>query len=576
MSLPIDDLLDGLVAEYSDLLAAGRTPAEEAFIERVPREHRDSLRRCLRILAAGVRTEPRGSRPLAPGVVLGGYEIVEELGRGGMAVVYRARQPELDRDVALKVLRPGLALEPRNVDRFRREGLAIARFSHPHVVGVHDVGEDGGHAYIAMEYVRGTNLADAIRSLPPGRAWTATDLGRAIGVPGLFDDEGSYERAVARLLEPIARVLGLAHELGCLHRDVKPSNILIHADGRALLADFGLAKGAGDPGLSLTGEPLGTPHYMSPEQVLAPDHPVDQRSDVYSLGVTLYEALSGRRPHDGPSVLSVLDSIRQGVVPGLCNVAPQRSREAQAIVERAMAREPGARYPRALDLASDLAALAEGRPSQAYASLGGSWKRLRRALGALGSGRPFEYRSPRSFLGWPLVHVLAGPRQRGRRVARGWIACGPAAVGGLAIGGASLGLVSFGGVAGGLLLSFAGCAVGLRPVGGVALGGFASGGSSIGYAAVGGLAIGHYALGGKAIGRHTLDGAMPPAARDPEALAFFDAWLRRDPLVMSRGILRRELLGGSDATSSVPQGSGTNATASESPTGATSEDAGSR
>lgn len=542
----LDDLLDELVAEYSDQLQSGREPQEQAFLERVPAANRESLGRCLRMLRAGARDLPRPLTPLVQGALLGGYEILEELGRGGMAVVYRARQPELQRDVALKVLRPGLALEARHVDRFRREGLAIARLSHPHIVGVHDVGEDGGYHYLAMECVRGTNLAAVIERLPrdvdPGD-WTAGDLELAVGVPGLFAGAQSYEQALARLLEPIARALGLAHELGLLHRDVKPSNILIHADGRAVLADFGLAKGDGDPGLSLSGEPLGTPYYMSPEQALAVGQPVDERSDVYSLGVTLYEALSGRRPFEGQTLLAVLDSIRQGTPASLRSVARSRSGEAQAIVERAMASEREQRYARALDLASDLTALAEGRPSQAYAVLGGPWKRARRVVGQLCSGRSFEFRSNTTLLGWPLVHILGGPRLQGSpKVARGWFAFGPVAMGAFACGGLTLGLVSFGGLALGLLLALGGVAGGLRPAGGLAVGGFPTGGGSVGYAAIGGLAVGYYAMGGGAFGTHTLDGRSGPD-RDPRAVEFFSAWLDRDPLVPARGLLRTQLLG---------------------------------
>ena len=512
----LDDRMDRLVAEYSDRVAAGGSGTGDDLLAQVPAEQREALARCFRMIRAGLAQVPSATRPLGPGMSLGGFEILEEIGRGGMAVVYRARQVELDRLVALKVLRPGLALEGRHVDRFRREALAIARLQHPHIVQVFAVGEDEGYHWLAMELVDGVHLGRALESLPDGREWSARDLAEAAGVPRLAEGASSYEEAFAALMAPVARAIGVAHELGIVHRDVKPSNILIHRDGRAMIADFGLAKGAGDPGLSLTGQPLGTPFYMSPEQAAVSEHRVDERTDVYSLGVTLYEGLTGQRPFGGESVYQVLDAIRHQEPAPVRSLARSRSRDAQSVVERAMARDPDQRYSTALELAGDLAALAERRPTLARATRAGWFGRLRRGLRRLASGRPLDYRSRRTLWGLPLVHVCLGSRRTlGRRgVARGWIAVGDVALGGVAFGGVSVGVFSFGGLAAGLLV-LGGLALGLAPTGGMAVGGLAQGGFAVGHTAVGGGAVGIYAFGGGVTGRYAVDGQ---GRRDPEAM----------------------------------------------------------
>ncbi|MCA8958829.1 MAG: serine/threonine protein kinase, partial [Planctomycetes bacterium] len=304
-------------------------------------------------------------------------------------------------------------------------------------------------------------------------------------------------------------------------------NILIHRDGRAMVADFGLVQDAGDPGLSLTGEPLGTPYYMSPEQAsLSSAERVDERSDVYSLGVTLYECLTGRRPFEGETALAVLEAIRFGSVPPLRSRAPRSSRAAEAVVRRAMARRKEDRYPTAIDLAADLGALAAGRPTQAMVQAGGLLRRCVAGMRDVLSGHGVEYESPRRFLGLPLVHVNYRLRRPGISVrrARGWLAMSDVALGGIAIGPFSCGIVSLGSVAlGGV--SIAGLALGGYAFGGLAAGLFATGGLAVGYAAAGGAAIGRFAAGGWAFGAHVCRQVAGRRVLDEAALEVFATFM---------------------------------------------------
>ncbi|MBI4617266.1 MAG: protein kinase [Planctomycetes bacterium] len=280
-----------------------------------------------------------------PGRRIGNYEITGEIGRGGMGIVYRARQAGLDRDVALKVLLAGRDASPDEIARFRREARAAAKVHHDHLLAVHDVGQDGDYHYFSMELVEGPSLAALVRESGP-----------------------LSPRRAATLLRDAARGVAAAHAAGVIHRDLKPSNILVAPDDRAKVADFGLAKGVeGDPTLRTQSQAvLGTPVYMPPEQADARFDEMGPWSDVYSLGATLYEALAGCPPYDsqGTPVQVLARLATRDPVP-LSRVVPGTPRDLDTIVQVAMERAPARRYSHAGALAEDLDRFLEHRPIRA-------------------------------------------------------------------------------------------------------------------------------------------------------------------------------------------------------------------
>ena len=232
------------------------------------------------------------------GQVLGGrYRLVELLGSGGMATIYRATDTGLGRDVALKLLRPEYLRDPDFSSRFRQEAQAAASLSHPNVVTVYDYGEDPSGPYIVMELVDGEDLATILRrsgALPP--------------------------RQVARIGAGVARALAAAHARGLIHRDIKPGNVLIGADGAVKVVDFGIARAIAEAQVTLPGTTLGSVHYFSPEQ--ARGEPATAASDIYSLGIVLYEMLTGVRPFEGDSAASVALARLTGPIPDPTTVRP--------------------------------------------------------------------------------------------------------------------------------------------------------------------------------------------------------------------------------------------------------------
>ncbi len=246
---------------------------------------------------------PRGTR-------IGEFEISLRIGSGAMGVVYLARQESVSRDVALKVLPAEWGAHTERLARFKTEAIAAAKLHHPNIVQVHSAGVDAGRYYIAMEFVDGPDLATVIKDLKAGRRAHAT-------IPA-FDEKG-YARRIAEVIRTMAVALDYAHHRAILHRDVKPSNILLDANGEPYLADFGLARDLGADGISGSHQVLGTPHYMSPEMVRARRVAIDHRTDVFSLGAVLYELLTLRRPFASgeTSIPTVLAAITDSDPPGL-------------------------------------------------------------------------------------------------------------------------------------------------------------------------------------------------------------------------------------------------------------------
>jgi serine/threonine-protein kinase len=270
------------------------------------------------------------------------YELEELVGEGGMSTVFRARDTVLERQVALKVLHKHHARDPEYVERFRREARAIARLAHPNIVTVIDRGEWRGRQFIVFEHVSGKTLKDLVEREGP--------------LP--------VDRAVS-LAHQVARALAFAHEAGIVHRDVKPHNVLVDADGAAKVMDFGIARSLDpDDELTQTGTLLGTSDYISPEQ--ASGVRVDERSDQYSLGVLLYELLTGEVPYPGPNLMAVAVRHLRDPVPSVRARRPGVPPRVDAIVARAMAKRPPDRFPSMEAMTAALAAcLAERRPTPA-------------------------------------------------------------------------------------------------------------------------------------------------------------------------------------------------------------------
>lgn len=270
---------------------------------------------------------------------IGHYRIVEEMGRGGMGVVYKGYEESLSRFVAIKVLGEHLTRDPQFVKRFQREAQAAARISHPHIVPIYYVGEDAGRHYFAMEYLTGGSLE--------------SELHRSGRVEPL--------RAAKWVLET-ARGLAAAHAEGLIHRDIKPANLMLDREGHVKIGDFGLAKATTQATrLTGTGYFLGSPGYLSPEQCRGEE--LDGRSDIYSLGVTFYELLSGQIPFSGDSPAALVLNIIQSEPPAIESLNPNVDGELRRILGQMMAKERDARYPSARELVRDLEAyvLAAGR-----------------------------------------------------------------------------------------------------------------------------------------------------------------------------------------------------------------------
>ena len=260
---------------------------------------------------------------------LGKYQILEEIGRGGFAAVYRSLDIKLDRIVALKVLAPHLVWDKGFVARFKREAKTVASLKHPSIVAIHEVGEADGKHYIAMDYLEGRTLKQ------------------------LIDEEGPLPLdRVTRIVEQLASALDYAHEQGVVHRDIKPSNIIVGEDDHVTLTDFGIVKATDGTTLTKTGMLMGTPQYMSPEQCQGRE--VDRRSDVYSLGIVLYEMLTSRVPFTADNTPSILYMHVHETVASPRSLNPALPQRLEPVLARTLAKKAEERYATAGEMAQDL------------------------------------------------------------------------------------------------------------------------------------------------------------------------------------------------------------------------------
>jgi eukaryotic-like serine/threonine-protein kinase len=419
-----DERLGELILEYVDALQAGRELDRDAFL-RAHSEFRRELEAFfaghdqVERLAAPLRgvagdgpgeqalirsresgairpapVEARAGGDVTPALgQLGEFRLLREVGRGGMGVVYEAEQITLQRRVALKVLPFVAAIDDRRLQRFKNEALAAAHLRHEHIVPVYAVGADLGVHYYAMQFIEGQSLAALIAELrhrtggaelpqvPPqpgpaaetgapclasGAPETQAEDGANLAAASISRDLSSGSRRyfdwLARLGRQAAEALEHAHQMGIVHRDIKPANLLLDPRGQLWVTDFGLAQVSGDAGLTMTGELLGTLRYASPEQARARLGLVDHRSDVYSLGATLYELLTLRPLFEGHDRNELLRQIASDEPRVPRSIRPSVPEELETVVLKALAKEPPERYATAQEMAEDLQRFLENRP----------------------------------------------------------------------------------------------------------------------------------------------------------------------------------------------------------------------
>jgi tRNA A-37 threonylcarbamoyl transferase component Bud32 len=362
---PLSGADEARLAELVESLSEARGPEAVALLERLTADHPDLAGQLRELFAAmsmadavaeastifePARAEPASlAPPPAPGSFVPGvtplpasfddYELLEEVGRGGMGIVYRARQKSLDRVVAVKMLLRRDLATAADLARFRSEAEAAARLDHPGIVSIFEVGECGGHPFYSMRFIEGTTLA---KRLAAGSVPT---------------------REAATILARVAEAVDAAHRGGVLHRDLKPSNILIDAAGKPHVSDFGLAKRIeADQDVTHTGAILGTPCYMSPEQAAGSRGDVGPTSDVWSLGAILYQTLTGRPPFQAANPMDTLLAVLESDPPVPRSLDPGVNRDLEMIALKSLQKPQDLRYASAAELANDLRAFLAGEP----------------------------------------------------------------------------------------------------------------------------------------------------------------------------------------------------------------------
>jgi tRNA A-37 threonylcarbamoyl transferase component Bud32 len=351
-------VLDAYLAE----IEAGRNVDKNQLLRAHP-EIAGELQACLGVLdfAAGISNLP--ARPGGLGSVAE-YELLDEIARGGMGVVYKARHRRLNRIVALKMIGAGEHVHPAQRARFLIEAEAVARLHHPNIVQIYDFGETDGRPFVILELLEGGSLADRLKgTTQPGRV-------------------------AAELVATLASAMHAAHQAGIVHRDLKPSNVLFDRDGTPKIADFGLAKRLEvEEHHTQSGQVMGTPSYMAPEQAQGHVRQIGPRADIYALGATLYEMLTGRPPFKTPSTMETLHQvIYEDVVPP-SKLRVRLARDLETICLKCLHKEPQKRYGTAQELADDLRRYLDNRPIRARRTSllerGTKWVRRRPAAATL-------------------------------------------------------------------------------------------------------------------------------------------------------------------------------------------------
>ncbi len=366
---------------YLDAHARGEAPDRAELLAAHP-ECASQIENCLAslefvtavvkpLVATQIRSPAAGSAT-APPRTIGDFRLVRRVGQGGMGIVYEAWQQSLSRRVALKVLPFAPLLDARQVTRFKNEAQAAASLDHHHIVSVYAVGSDHGLHYYAMQFVDGLSLAELIRLAasrplaggepvdPPDVAQLPAELSTLSGPAG-----PAYFRRVAAVVRDVAQALHHAHQLGVVHRDIKPANLLVDTAGNVFVADFGLATTQANAGLTLTGDVVGTLRYMSPEQALGNEAVIDFRTDIYSLGLTLYELLTRQPAFVENDRGHLLRRILEDAPPRPTTMDAAVPRDLETITLKAIAREPEARYLSMAEFADDLSRFLASRPIRA-------------------------------------------------------------------------------------------------------------------------------------------------------------------------------------------------------------------
>ena len=393
----IDSILDSVAESFVDRYRRGERPSVESFVERYP-EFADEIRRLIRTLVSLEQVEFQNSLPATdrtappPMEKLGDFQIIREVGRGGMGVVYEAEQLTLGRRVALKTLPNSTLVTEKQIERFQAEAKAVASLQHPNIVPIFAVGSDEGIHFYAMQFIHGQGLDDILKEIrqmrdsvepfgetdrqsiaaslssPQSLASNNSDATQVDTVDSTSNllSEGSsyggnrqYYRSVAKIGLQASLALDYAHNNGVLHRDIKPSNLMLDMKNNLWVTDFGLAKSMGSESLTNTGDLVGTLRYMAPERFSGVS---DLSGDVYSLGITLYEMLTLQPAFSSSDRTQLMKDIVDIDPPSLRRFDPTVPKDLETIIHKAIAKEPQHRYPKALDLANELQCFLDGRP----------------------------------------------------------------------------------------------------------------------------------------------------------------------------------------------------------------------